>query len=490
MSEYTLFVKRIGLVGVAKFLVPIQGLITLPILTKTLGASDYGIWAQILVTILVLGPFLRLGMDNAIVRFLPAKQPKEIVQGVITTSSIVLIIGGGVSIVLFISANFLAETFLEDQSATSVIRLAIPLIVMDALKVLVLNTFRLLGQIKKYSVMELLQAVLEIGLIAFFVLSGHGLYGAVTALLITRLVTLAATFYLIFSHAGFASPDFSILRPYLNYGLPLVPSILFQFLIASSDRYVIGFYDGATSVGIYSAAYNIGAIVLMYGTTIMYVLNPTIFDAFDKGETEKVESYISYSWRYLLILSIPSAIGITVLAEPLLANLTTQEFVSEGKIIVAFVALGLVLYGAALIFEAIILLSKRSKIVGIVVVVAGVANLVLNILFVPHFGIIAAAITTIIAYGSMATVFCYISREYLKFNFGPSIIVKSLIASGVMAMAVLAFAPEAAYEVVLSVIGGGIIYFIVLFLIKGIEKAEIRFLLQVSGLVPQNADTS
>ncbi|MCP4608620.1 MAG: flippase [Planctomycetes bacterium] len=481
MSEYTLFVKRIGLVGVAKFLVPLRGLIILPILTKTLGASDYGIWSQILITILVLGPLLRLGMDNAIVRFLPAKQPKEIVQGVITASFIVLIIGGGVSIVLFVSAGFLAETFLNDQSATYVIRFATPLIVMDALKVLVFNTFRLLGQIKRYSAIELLQAVLEIGLITFFVLSGHGLYGAVTALLITRFVTLATMFYLIFSHAGFTSPDFSILRPYLKYGLPLVPSILFQFLIDSSDRYVIGFVDGATSVGIYSAAYNIGAMVLMYGTTIMYVLSPTIFDAFDKGETEKVKGYISYSWRYLLILSIPSAIGLAVLAEPLLTNLTTREFVSTGRSIVPLVTFGLVLYGLSLIFEAVILLHKKSKIVGVVVIASGLTNLVLNILLVHRFGIVAAAITTIIAYGIMMIAFCFISRKYLRFDFAPDIIVKSLLSSGVMALVIWAIAPVAAYEVVLSVIGGGIVYFAVLFLLGGIGMAEIRFLLQVFG---------
>ena len=90
----------------------------------------------------------------------------------------------------------------------------------------------------------------------------------------------------------------------------------------------------------------------------------------------------------------------------------------------------------------------------------------------------------------MATVFCYISRQYLKFNFDPSIIVKSLIASGAMAIGIWAFAPEAAYEVVLSVIGGAIIYFIMLFLIRGIEKAEIRFLLQVLRLTQQKTKTS
>jgi len=51
MSEYKLFAQRVGLVGITNLIFSLCGLIFIPILTKTLGASGYGIWAQIIVTI-------------------------------------------------------------------------------------------------------------------------------------------------------------------------------------------------------------------------------------------------------------------------------------------------------------------------------------------------------------------------------------------------------------------------------------------------------
>ncbi|NQE44582.1 hypothetical protein C5S31_00995 [ANME-1 cluster archaeon GoMg2] len=50
MPEYKLFAQRVGLMGITTLIVNLRGLIFIPILTKTLGASDYGIWAQIIVT--------------------------------------------------------------------------------------------------------------------------------------------------------------------------------------------------------------------------------------------------------------------------------------------------------------------------------------------------------------------------------------------------------------------------------------------------------
>ena len=48
--------------------------------------------------------------------------------------------------------------------------------------------------------------------------------------------------FFIFSYAGFAKPDFLLLKPYLLFGLPLIPITLARFVIDISDRYVIGFF--------------------------------------------------------------------------------------------------------------------------------------------------------------------------------------------------------------------------------------------------------
>ena len=53
-NPYQKFAKDIIVIGITNLLVGLSGLVLLPLLTKTLGAHDYGIWSQVNVTLLYL----------------------------------------------------------------------------------------------------------------------------------------------------------------------------------------------------------------------------------------------------------------------------------------------------------------------------------------------------------------------------------------------------------------------------------------------------
>lgn len=79
-NSYQKFAKDVVIIGATNLLVVLTGIFLLPLVTKTLGAHDYGIWAQVQVTIsLVLG-FVDLGLPYAMTRFLPAKTNREEIQ--------------------------------------------------------------------------------------------------------------------------------------------------------------------------------------------------------------------------------------------------------------------------------------------------------------------------------------------------------------------------------------------------------------------------
>jgi len=353
---------------------------------------------------------------------------------------------------------------------------------VGTLNIIALGSFRIFGQIKRYSAMVLFQTVLEIGLITFFVLSGYGLIGALISVLITRAASLSFTLYLIISYAGFASPDFSVLKPYLKYGAPLIPTLIFSFVVASGDRYVIGFFMNAENVGIYSAAYSIGSIIIMFSTFIVYILSPTIFKLYDKGKIDGVKVYLSYSWKYFLLLSIPSAFGLSVLAEPLLSILTTPEFVSVGKFIIPLVSLSTIIWGAEIIFGTALRLVKHTKIFAIVFGSAALLNLGLNIILVPRWGVIGAAITTLIAYTIAGVIIYYKSRQHMRFDINLGFIAKCIVASIIISSIIWMLNPIGTIKILASIGLGVIAYFSLLFLFKGFGKEELKTIKEITGL--------
>jgi O-antigen/teichoic acid export membrane protein len=481
-EEHKLFVRRIGLVGVAQIFQSMKGLILLPIFTKILGSSEYGVWNLILTTIAVIQPFILLGLQDAILRFLAPKSKEKIVQGVITVVITVLFTGTIVAMIFFLSSDFLADIILKEPSAVFVIQITAPFIILDSLDTIILGSFRVFGMIKKYAAVLIFRTTLEIILIAFFILSGLGLTGAILSLTIAAAISLIIILYFIFSYAGFAQPDFSLIKPFLFFSLPLIPITLARFVIESSDRYVIGFYMGAEKVGIYSAAYGIGMIPLVLSTYLVYVLGPTVYNLYDNGKVDKASMYLSYSWKYLLMLSIPCAFGLSILSRPLLLIMTTSTFVPEGIYIIPLVVLCIVFWGMEQIFGVSLLIFKRLRIFLLAFVCGAVTNFVLNIILVPRYGIIAAAVTTLIAYIILTIIIGYSSRRYFKFNLNLSFIVKCIFASMGMTLCIWVLNPVNIEGIIISIILGIFVYFCLLLLLKGFAKGEIQTIFDVFGL--------
>jgi O-antigen/teichoic acid export membrane protein len=360
MTEYKLFAQRVGLVGVTNFIVGLRGLILIPILTKTLGAFGYGIWSQIIVTISLAMPLAMLGLSQAMVRFLaPEKDKKDIQEGFFSIFFIVLSFSILLSLILFSLSDFFALIIIKDISIAPIIRIAAFVIALTAIDQTIFSFFTAFRQMKKYSLFVILENFIEVGLIAYAVLSGFGIFGAVIALLISRAILLIIIFPYIVSKIGFKLPDFSKLKSYLSFGLPMVPATIFAWIIHSSDRYIIGYFMGSVPVGIYSAAYGIGFVIMMFMNPIGIVLFPTISKLWDEEKITEFKTHLRYSLKYFLMLAIPSLFGISVLAKELLLILSTSEFVS-GAILIPFVASGVVVYGVYNIFNYVLTLQNAQ----------------------------------------------------------------------------------------------------------------------------------
>ena len=474
MAEYELVTKHVAWIGIARFISFARGLILLPILTKVLGAGDYGAWSVILVSVSLLLPFTMIGLPYGMGRFLPAeKERKKASKGIFTTLFTILFTSIILALCLFFLSDTVAIVLLKDASFAPIIRIASLLVILQALSQLSVGSFMPFRQVRTYSILIIIQTFVEIALVYFLVLFGFGLRGAIIALLITRGIVLLISMPLIISRFGFSLPSFSVFRSYLAFGLPIVPSVIFEWVIASSDRYMIGFFLGAVSVGIYSAAYNMGAMAAVALYIITFALAPTVYKSYDEKKIEDTKTYLSYSLKYILMFLIPSVFGLSILARPLLHTLTTPEFVSLGIFIVPLVATSMIFDGVRAVYGRGVLLSKHTGIFTTASLVAGLTNIGLNIIFIPHFGVIGAAIATLISYIMVGFIMFYNSRKYIRFEVDKSFIMKSILASTAMTLAIWAFNPVGIVKILLAIVAGIIIYFGVLFLLKGFKTEEL-----------------
>jgi len=480
-SSYQKFVKDNIIIGLANILVTVSRVfILLPLLTKRLGAYDYGIWSQVNITITLSLAFVGLGLPYAMTRFLSTKSDtKSIREEFYSILFFVFFITIVISSLIIVFSGFISKTFFQGE--TNIVKLTGFIILVWGLDWIYLSFFRTFRQMGRYFVFTIVQTFGEIGFIAFFVLKGHGIFGAVFSILIVRFILLIILIYMFKLNIGFGKPHFSKIKEYLSFGLPTIPANVSSWVISSSDRYIIGYFLGATSVGIYSVGYGLGHFPAMIITILGFVLLPSLSKLYDQGKLDDVKRYLSYSMKYFMALTIPLVFGACVLSQEILKILSTKEIASQAYIVVPLVAVSVLFYGFSCIIAHILVLTKKTKIIGIVWILSALINLSLNIFVIPYLGIFGAAITTFIAYLLAMVLMVYCSFKEFRFAIDWKFLLKSLTASTIMLLIVWKINQIKNPGIIFIILIGIIIYGAVLFILKGFEKKEINFFRGIIG---------
>lgn len=478
MNEYKIFVQRIGLVGIANLLVALSSLILLPILTKNFSIDDYGIWVQINTTIALLPNLTTLGLPFTMVRFLSAETDKKIIQeGFYSIFSMVLIATFIVSLLLLIFSKQIALAIFNGNVNVAIILSAI--VFLACLNALLLNYFRTFQEMKKYSFFLLMQTYLGVAIVSYLALGGYGIYMVSLGLLIANFITFLAMFALIIWSIGFKIPKFRNIREYLSFGVPTIPGNLSSWIVNSSDRYVIGIFLSAAFVGYYSPGYTLGYSISMLMAPFSLLLPSVLPQYYDKNNMEKVSSFLNYSTKYFLLVAIPAAFGLSILSKPLLNVLTTPDIALNGYLVTPITALSTLIFGVYAIISNVLVLEKKTKVIGTIWIIAATMNLILNILLVPFFGIIAAAATTLMAYIVAFIISLKFSTKF--FNFDYKFILKSITASTIMSAIILFINPQNLMNIIIAIVISIIVYFGLILVMKGIKQDEFKLFKAMFG---------
>jgi O-antigen/teichoic acid export membrane protein len=474
MNEHKLFTQRIGLIGITNLLLSLSGIILLPILTKNMPIEEYGIWVQISVTIGLIPAVVMLGLPYTMVRFLAAaKKREEIQEGFFSIAFIVLFTGAIASFLLFLFSKPLAASLFDNN--LTIARILSLIVFIACLNSLLLNFFRTFQQIKRYSIFLFIQTYLNVALVAYFVLSGYGIFGAVIGLLISSFFVFLVMASLIISEIGIKIPKFTHIREYLAFGIPTVPTNLSSWVVRSSDRYVIGIFLSTTFVGYYSPGYTLGNMINMFFAPLSFMLPAVLSKYYDENNMNEVKTVLRYSLKYFLAIAIPSTFGLSLLSKPILTILSTPEIALQGYLITPFVAVSALLFGVYAVILQILVLEKKTKITGAIWIIAAVLNLGLNIVLVPYIGILGAAITTLIAFTFAFVLTSYYSFKYFKFDIDFGFVSKSIFASVVMSLVIIKWNPVEALNVIIVIGVCAVVYAMILLLLKGVKKEELTF---------------
>ncbi len=214
-------------------------------------------------------------------------------------------------------------------------------------------------------------------------------------------------------------------------------------------------------------------VALMFLPSVYATAILPVFSKFFVTSKDSLKFGYSNSFRYLTILGLPIAVGTTFLANDIILFLYKSAFAPSILILQILIWAIPIIFLNYVLGSSIISIDKQRETVK-VLFFAMALNIVLNLIFIPHYSYIAASIITVLT-ELFAFIFYLRIMSLYGYKIRLNILVKPVIASIIMALFII----SVHINVILVILISTIIYFGVLILLKEFSEEDINLFKQI-----------
>ncbi len=273
--------------------------------------------------------------------------------------------------------------------------------------------------------------------------------------------------------------DKDILKEALVYGSPVIFSGFANWMLRFADRYIIQISRDSSEVGIYSVSYGISEkTIMLIITAIAFSVMPTLIFSWEHNGKKATEKLLKQFTRYQFILLLPATLGLIILAPQFMSLLVGEGF-REGVTALRFVAAGVFFLGLYNLTNVGLFINKMTKTVARNVLIVGAVNIILNLITVPIFGYIAAAVNTLISYILLWLMSYFQTKNILRWSIDSRSFLRIVLSATVMSVILLIISGfvSSTWILITLIFLSIFIYFGTLLALGEIKK-EFEYLLQ------------
>jgi O-antigen/teichoic acid export membrane protein len=384
-------------------------LLLLPLLTRAIGAADYGAWTQVLVTSGLLLPLVLFAFPTTIVRsFAAAARARARLPAFRRLGGIALALFGTAGVLLWAGREPAAQAIWGDASRAALVPALATVLAGDAAVEFANAWLRAAGRIGWISAGLVLRSGLRYGVVWVLVAPGDvplagwlPTYAAVQLALGVGLLGLAGwQLRRAAAAAPVVSTDPVMPADLLRFSAPLVALALFGALNASLDRFLLVRGLGLDTVAVYAAAVSLCAVPAALHGVLGFTLFPVLSRAWHDGHRDEARRLTGRALAVYAAAALPLALFMAVAGPWLLPWLATADYRPPWPVF-AGQALAVLLFGLYQILLYPLLLDGRSSRVLVMAVVAAALNAALNLTLIPRLGMSGAALAAALSNAAM-----------------------------------------------------------------------------------------
>ena len=398
------------------------GFLMIPVYTRFLSPTDYGVLEMLDLTMMVISMISGMKIGSAIVRFYYRYDSLEDKREVLSTGLIGITFFALVMVALFeLLAKPISGLVLGSAEYTHFFQIVFISIALQTVAVVPESLLLAKKKSITFSTITLLTFVSYLSLnIVFIVVMKMGVMGMVLSTFITKILNLSmllvvtrGEYALRFSWVKFKSM--------VHYSLPLLPAGICMFAVHYSDRYFIQKFLTLEDLGIYSLGYKFGMIISMLVAQPIF----RIWNA-QRYEIAKLpDSDVVYGRMFTYILSAFLFVGliISTLIDETVSIMAPESYQGASGV-VALIVVGYILFGCASFNQLGMYVGYKTKHLAYIQFATAVINFFLNVFLIKKYGIMGAAVSTLLTFMFMAYLSYFVSQKLVFVRFEYSRLIK------------------------------------------------------------------
>ena len=404
LGEMRTAVRHMAVYGVGNILVKAVGFVMLPFYTHYFSPKDYGILEILDLSMSLFALVLNMGLTPAFLRVYAAAESPEAQRHVVSTGCIFGIATGAATFLAGVGFVGPATRLLFGPGVPSTyILLSFSALTLNYMANLPRTYLRALEASGTYTVVDTCGVFTLLALNVWFIaVLKVGLAGVLWSSVIVAGLQFSGLSVWALRRAGFW---FRVgqLRYMLNFGVPLILSNLGLFVLNFSDRYFLQHLRSLDVVGVYAVGYKFGFMMNYLFVQPFFVMWQTRMYAIHANPEHR-----NVFRQFFAVFSLGlffAGLAMSLFCSDVMRVMVEPRF-AAGQDVVPVVVLAYVFYGLGYYAQLGMLLTDRTKLIGVLGAATAALNLVLNYVLISRYGMMGAAWATLISFAANAAA-CY-----------------------------------------------------------------------------------
>ncbi|MEK6960533.1 MAG: flippase [Nanoarchaeota archaeon] len=396
------------------------------VLARSLPKEDFGLFYSVVALVGLLYILTHLGLNDALSRHISASRVKgdisSIKAAIYSVMGIQLILAIIVVAIIATISPWLSKNYFHHAGAALVLIIQSSGMILLPFETLYLSVFQGYQEMGWYGSVNLIRMASVVIFSIVYLWLGLGVLSPALAYLSWYFIAILIYSQVVFRRLlpGFFRADYVISRDLVTglfaFGLPVIFSSFAGVIVSYTDTIMLTWLRGSLEeVAIYNVALPTASILWFFSAGLAIVLFPITSELWERKYHDHLREGIELVYRYAFMLITPLALALSVFPETVIVTLFGPGF-EAGAPVLRLLSIGAILFTFGRVNEAFFSGMGEPKTNFRIICAGAIANLLLNIAFVPKFGMMGAASATVISFGVIFGMGLYSIRKRIDFH--------------------------------------------------------------------------